>query len=192
MCNGKQLEIILVHQNSALPVEAILCKDNRGRQDTRQKVLFCHYTDQTAKYLGLILIWFPCSFHYFFDSLLKHGEHLQWHTELYISEFWLKFNNQDIFIFHECTIFITVFKFHKPELAAFKKTHFCLIASETICLCILGWEFKTGYLFPFKPFLHILLHNPFSFQSLSFSLFLSFCFSFFSLKIKKKKRALSA
>lgn len=73
-------------------------------------------------------------------------------------------------------------------MAVFKKTHFYLIASETICLFISGWEFKTGYLFSFKPFLHILLHNPLSFQSLSFSLFLSFCFSFFSLKIKQKRR----
>lgn len=52
--------------------------------------------------------------------------------------------------------------------------------------------FETTYLFSFKPFLHILLHNSFSFQPLSFSLFLSFCFCFFSLKIKQEKRAPSA
>lgn len=39
-CNGKLLKIILVHQNFALHMEASLRKDNRGRQDTRQSLLW--------------------------------------------------------------------------------------------------------------------------------------------------------
>lgn len=40
VCNGKLLKITLVHQDFALHVEASLSKDKRGRQDTRQSLLW--------------------------------------------------------------------------------------------------------------------------------------------------------
>lgn len=109
VCNGRLLKIILVQQNFALPVEAILCKDNRGRWDTKQKVLFCHYTDPNKK-----VPWIHFDPIFVFVSLflrfsVKTWEHLQWHTELYISTFWLKFINHNIFSYFMTVLFSSLF-----------------------------------------------------------------------------------